>query len=317
MDIEQHIDPELRAVLKQLPENPACMEELIAFRKMMGEFIATPDQIMIREGGVTIEERNIPGSKGAPDVPVIIFSPSGKPQNAPGLLYIHGGGFIMCNAKMFSADCERIVENAGCVIMSVDYRLAPENPFPAALDDCYAALRWMFASAQKLGVDPARIAIGGESAGAGLAAAVALMARDRKEFKLVFQLLLSACLDDRHITPSSRAITDRRVWNRSSSLFAWKSYLGSKHSGEVSPYAAPARAKDLSGLPPAYIMTSELDLLRDENVKYAMRLSQAGVSTELHVFSSAFHGLEQFPPAAIAKRAISEYIDALKRAFSR
>lgn len=317
MDIEQHIDPELRAVLKQLPENPACMEELIAFRKMMSEFMATSDQIMTGKGGITIEERNVPGSDGAPDVPVIIFSPSGKPQNAPGLLYIHGGGFIMCSAKMFSADCERMVENVGCVIVSVDYRLAPENPFPAALDDCYAALRWMFASAQELGVDPTRIAIGGESAGAGLTAAVALLARDRKEIKPTFQLLLSGCLDDRHITPSSRAITDKRVWNRATSLFAWKSYLGKKHGGEVSPYAAPARAKDLSGLPPAYIMTSELDVLRDENVEYAIRLMQAGVSTELHVFSGAFHGFEQFPPAEISIRAVSEYIDALRRAFSR
>jgi acetyl esterase/lipase len=317
MDIEQHIDPELKAVLQQLPEMPACMEELITYRKTIGEFMAMLDQIMTRKGGVTIEERNVPGPKGAPEVPVIIFSPSGKPQNAPGLLYIHGGGFIMCSAKMFSADCERIVENVGCVIVSVDYRLAPEHPFPAAPEDCYAALRWMFASAPKLGVDRARIAIGGESAGAGLAAAVALMARDHKGVKLVFQLILSGCLDDRHITPSSHAITDKRVWNRASSLFAWKSYLRSKHSGEVSPYAAPARAKDLSGLPPAYVMTGELDPLRDENVDYAMRLMQAGVSAELHVFPGAIHGFEQFLTAAIGLQAVSEYIDALKSAFSR
>ncbi|HJX70217.1 MAG TPA: alpha/beta hydrolase [Dehalococcoidia bacterium] len=200
----------------------------------------------------------------------------------------------------------------------MDYRLAPEHPFPAAIDDCYVALRWMFASAQKLGVDPARIAIGGESAGAGLAAAVcAHGSRPQKEQAGISIDTQSGCLDDRHVTPSSHAITDRRVWNRASSMFAWKSYLGSKRSGEVSPYAAPARAKDLSGLPPAYIMTGELDVLRDENIEYAMRLMQAGVPTELHVFPSAIHGFEQLPPAAISIRAVSEYIDALKRAFSR
>jgi acetyl esterase len=292
------------------------MEELIIYRKAISEYTSMLEQTMTKKGGVTIEERNVPGPKGAPDVHLIIFSSSEKTKPTPGLFYIHGGGFIMCNAKIFSADCERIVENAGCVVVSVDYRLAPEHPFPAALEDCYSALRWMFASASNLGVDPARIAIGGESAGAGLTAAVTLMARDRKEVKPMFQVILSGCLDDRHTTPSMHAITDRKIWNRASSLFAWKSYLGSNYSGEVSPYAAPIRAKDLSGLPPAYIMTSELDPMRDENIEYALRLLQAGVSTELHVFPGAFHGFEQFPTAAVSLRGINDYIDSLKRAFS-
>jgi acetyl esterase/lipase len=208
---------------------------------------------------------------------------------------------------------ERVIDS---VVVSVGYRLAPEHPFPAALEDCYAALTWLTAHAEELGVDPARIAVRGPSAGGTLAAAVALLARDRKVVKLAFQQILYSPLDDRQSTPSSYEITDPRMLNRDLLLTIWKDYLGSDHQGEVSPYAAPARADDLSSLPPTYIMVGELDPLRDENIEYARRLMQAGVPTELHVYPGGFHGFEsQIPTAAISQRATAEANEALKRAL--
>jgi acetyl esterase/lipase len=233
----------------------------------------------------------------------------------PGVLYIHSGAFIFGDLDTDDYLCRDLVEAVNCVVVAVDYRLAPEHPFPAAPDDCYAALRWMAASATEFGIDPSRIALRGESAGGGLAAAVALMARDRKEVKVAFQMLLFSCLDDRNTAPSSYEITDPRTWNRQLSINAWKAYLGHNHQGEVSPYAAPMRAEDLSGLPPAYLMVGELDPLRDENIMYAMRLMQAGVPTELHVYPGAFHVFEEIVEAAVSIRAIKEYNEALKRAL--
>jgi len=320
MNIEKSMDPELRAVFTKLPELPKATstEEFVAARKSISEMIAAMQVGQPKSDRVMVEDRCVPSPTGSPEVPIRIYTPSSRTEALPGLLYIHGGGFTAGSAKDFDFNCEHIVENVGCVVVSVDYRLAPEHPFPAGPEDCYTTLRWMVASAVDLGVNAASIAVGGASAGGGLAAAVALMARDRKEVKLAFQWLLYGCLDDRHITPSSHAITDMRVWNRAKSLSGWKAYLGSDHQGEVSPYAAPTRMEDLSSLPPAYIMVGELDLMRDENIEYATRLMQAGVSTELHVIPGAFHGFEFLVPnAAVSIRARSECTEALKYALSR
>lgn len=181
----------------------------------------------------------------------------------------------------------------------------------------HAALTWLAANAQELGVDSDRLAIAGQSAGGGICAAVGLMARDRGEMKLSFQMPLYGCLDDRHITSSSHDITDTRTWYRELSLKAWEAYLGTDDKGDVSPYAAPTRATNLEGLPPTYMMIGTLDLMRDENIEYANRLMQTGVPTELHVYPGAFHGFEIITPnSSISQRAASEYIAALKRAFN-
>src|SRR6266700_4525201 len=314
MNFDQSLDPELRAGLAAMPAMDGLVEDVPSLRKMMLEMMTALPRTRLES--VTIEDRYIPGPEGAPEVLVRIYSPKARAEVLPGVLWIHGGGFIMGHPIMDDNLCQRFVEHVGCVVVSVDWRLAPENPFPAGVEDCYAALQWMVASAPELRIDIDRVAVAGASAGGGITAAVALLARDRGGPKLAFQMPLYGCLDDRHITPSSQVITDPRVWNRDISLKAWKLYLGDSQQGEVSPYAAPTRAKDLSGLPPAYICIGEADLMRDENIEYAMRLMQAGVSTELHIYPGAFHGFDvMVPTAAISQRAASEYTDALKRAL--
>jgi acetyl esterase/lipase len=214
---------------------------------------------------------------------------------------------------------QQLVTRIGCVAVSVDYRLPPEHPFPVPVEDCYAGLQWLFTHAGDLGVHPSRIAIGGASAGGGLAAGLALLARDRGEVPVAFQLLIYPMIDDRNVTPASYAITDPRVWHRESNRLGWKAYLGREGGGDnVSPYAAATRATDLTNLPPAYIPVGTLDLFIDENIEYAQRLIQAGVATELHVYPGAFHGFDMLAPsAAVSKQFKAERDQALKRALYR
>ncbi len=243
-----------------------------------------------------------------------IFRP--RVPTGSGLLWIHGGGMVLGSAR---ADTSPIgyTADAGCVTVSVDYRLAPEHPYPAQLDDCYAALTWLAGQAADLGVEPGRIAIGGGSAGGGLAAATALLARDRGGPALAYQMLVAPMLDDRMDTPSSTAFTDPAMgWTSASNRYAWRALLGDAAGGaDVSPYAAPARATDLTGLPPTYLCVGELEVFRDECVAYALRLLQAGVPTELHVYPGAFHGWEILPDAEISRRSVAERTAALRRAL--
>ncbi len=320
MNIQEYIalmDPELRAGFLQMkPFYDSQPTDLGEARQWLATLMAGVNLGSTSSTNrVVIEDRRIPGPDGAPEVPIRIYRPTNSTALVPGLLYIHGGGFTLGDLNSEHAACLYIVEKVGCVLVSVDYRLAPEHPFPAAPEDCYAALTWMATHSQELGIDSSRIGVQGGSAGGGLCAAVALMARDRKEVKLIFQLPMCACLDDRHITPSSHQIADEAmVWGRPASLKGWQAYLGADHQGEVSAYAAPARAEDLSGLPPTYMTVGTLDMMRDENIDYAQRLMQADVPTELHVYPGGFHGFEgMVPNAAISVRATNEQIQALKR----
>ncbi len=254
----------------------------------------------------------------AGDVPVRVYSPADQDGPLPGLVYMHGGGFVLGSAEMFSGDAERIAAEVGAVVVSVDYRLAPEHPFPAPIEDCYTALTWTAESAAELGIDPARLAIGGESAGGGLAAGTALLARDRGGPELCFQFLGVPELDDRLDTPSMRAYHDTPMWHRPAAEFSWDSYLGGtgiRRTEGVSPYAAPARAEDLSGLPPAFVMTCQFDPLRDEGIDYAQRLAQAGVPTELVLYPGTFHGSSLVRDAAVTRRMTEDQIAALRRAL--
>ena len=204
-----------------------------------------------------------------------------------------------------------------CVVVSVDYRLAPEHPFPAPIEDCYTALKWMFDKRGDLGVADSRIVIGGISAGGGLAAALALLVRDRAEVQMSFQLLLCPMIDNRNVEPASDHLPDAVLWTRHNNKFGWDCYLdGNPGSGEVSPYAAAARADDLSGLPPAYIYVGDADLFADENIDYARRLIKAGVAVELHVFPGGFHGFEVFAVGnQMARQCLAATDRALKRAL--
>lgn len=211
--------------------------------------------------------------------------------------------------------CMALAVDVDCLVTSVEYRLAPEHPHPAPVEDCYAGLRWLVGQAATLGVDPSRIAIGGASAGGGLAAALGLMARDRGEIDILFQLLIYPMLDDRNDTPSCRYVTNPRVWNRKANQAGWLALLGVAAGGkDVSPYAAPSRATDLSGLPPTYLAVGELDLFLDENIDFATRLLRAGVATELHVYPGAFHGSDiMVPDSELSRRWIADRNSALKR----
>jgi acetyl esterase/lipase len=230
-------------------------------------------------------------------------------------VYCHGGGFVLGEIDLFDPVCGGYAANADVIVISVDYRLAPEHPFPAGVEDCYAALLWTAANATDLAVDPAAVAVGGESAGGALAAALALMARDRHGPAIAFQLLANAVLDDRLETVSVRSFTDTPLWNSHQTAIMWDLYLGPERR-QVSPYAAPARATDLSGLPPAYVQTAEFDPLRDEGIAYAQRMLHAGVPVELHNFAGAFHGFDALP-TAISRAAAAAQDAALRRALHK
>lgn len=314
------IDPELRAVLEDSPTPFLRMllseRALTEKRKVVDELCAGMLESKAADDRVKKEDRMIPGPPGAPDVRVRIYRPADQGSPLPGLCWAHGGGMIMGKPELSELTVSSYVQRIGCVAVSIDYRLAPEHQHPAAIEDCYAGLLWTAQHAQELEIDAARLAIGGESAGGGLAAATALLARDRGGPALIFQLLVCPMLDDRNVTASSYEITDIGVWDRRHNVEAWSAVLGKSAGDPISPYAAPARATDLSGLPAAYIDAGELDVFRDEDIEYAARLARAGVPAELHVYPGAFHGWDAFAPkAAVSKRANAERRDALRRAL--
>jgi acetyl esterase/lipase len=220
------------------------------------------------------------------------------------LYYIHGGGMIIGDNRSGLPAALNHAEELQLAVVSVDYRLAPETPHPGPVEDCYAGLSWTVAHADELGIDPARVIVGGGSAGGGLSAAVALLARDRGGPALAGQLLICPMLDDRNDTPSARQMAGLGVWDRAANDVGWTALLGAARGGPgVSPYAAPARAADLSGLPPAFIDVGSAETFRDEDVAYATRIWQAGGSAELHVWPGGFHGFAGIVPRAALSRA--------------
>jgi acetyl esterase len=306
------IDPELAAALAMLPAND--LTDLPAARRGFADLIAAMPQPDAT--GVRVEDRLVPGLDGAPDVPIRIYRPE-RPV-APAAVYdVHGGGFILGDLDVVHAGNVVLARELGVVVVSVDYRLAPETPFPGPLEDVYAGLVWLSEHAGELGVDPARIAIHGSSAGGGLCAGLALLARDRGGPAIAFQYLGVPEVDDRLTTPSMTAYTDTPVWNRPNAVISWNAYLGEGVPGTdgVSPYAAPARATDLAGLPPAYVSVMHFDPLRDEGIAYALGMLAAGVTVELHLFPGTFHGSGLAPQAAISKREAAEKLAVLRRAL--
>lgn len=234
----------------------------------------------------------------------------------PCLYAIHGGGYILGNRLMEDPMMARLCPDLGIVGVSVEYRLAPDTSYPGPLEDCYDGLAWTIAHADELGIDPNNIGIYGGSAGGGLAAALALLVRDRDEFKIRFQTLMFPMIDDRQITPSSK-LDGLAVWSREGNEAGWRAYLGDLYGAESLPiYAAAARARDLSGLPPAYVAVGGIDGFRDEDIDYAMRLYQAGVPTELHVYPGGPHGFGLAPDAEISKQSSRDVTDWVRRQFA-
>lgn len=261
----------------------------------------------------------IPGEGEDHRIRLCIYRPSDLTGPAPVLLWIHGGGYVIGRAEMNAAYVAGLVQKVGLVVISVDYRLAPAYSFPTPLNDCYQALKWISDNAQALGVDPDRIAIGGESAGGGLAASLAQLACDRGEVRPVFQLLVYPMLDDRSALREDLPEAEMVTWTPGSNRYGWECYLGRPcGSDDPPPYAVPIRRADLSGLPPAWIGVGTLDLFHDEDIAYAEKLRDDGVACELVVVPGAFHGFDQFDdnlPVVQAFRA-SQFA-ALSRCFDR
>lgn len=303
-------DPELAAVIPAIPA--VTISDLAAARAGLDELSAQAGA-NVDTSGVVIEDRVVPGS-GGHSIPVRVYAPTERDGRLPGILYIHGGGFALGSVDTEHAGAVMLARSVGAVVVSVDYRLAPEHPFPAGLDDCYDTLTWMRDGADQFEVDLDRLAVFGNSAGGGLAAAVALLSRDRGGPSLCFQYLGIPELDDRLETVSMQTFVDTPMWNRPNAVLSWQYYLGDD-PGEVSPYAAPARATDLSGLPPTYISTMEFDPLRDEGLIYGLRLLQAGVTVELHQYPGTFHGSALVFTAATSVRQSAETMDVMRRAL--
>ncbi len=312
MTTKHLVDPELVQVLDYIPATVLTAEILPQVRAMSRVSVdLSPSSTL------SISEHFIPGAEGSPDVRVLFYKATPVQAAVPALIWLHGGGYIMGSADAEDAMIKSIVSAVGCAAVAVDYRLAPETPYPGPLEDCYAALKWLSTHADELGIDPNRIAVGGSSAGGGLAAALALLARDREEFPLMFQFLIAPMIDDRTCALAEpHPYTGEFIWTREANRFGWTSLLGHEPGGtDVSPYAAPARAKNLEGLPAAFINVGAIDLFLEEDVEYARRLMWAGVPTELHVYPGAYHGFRMVAEAQVTKAAQQDQLSALKRAF--
>jgi len=255
---------------------------------------------------VEISDHVAPGLHGAPPVPLRVYRPKGASGPLPCLYWIHGGGMIMAKMHFDDPDCQAYAENVNCVVVSVEYRLAPESAQPALIEDCYAGLKWVAENADRLGIAADRIAVGGRSGGGCLAAATTLMARDIGAFPIAFQLLIYPMLDDAGETASAREFADVISWGAGHNRFAWSAVLGTGAARTTSsPYAVPARVEDLSRLPPTYVQVGGLEIFRDEAIAYAQRLMMAGTQCELQVYPGQYHASDMFNPMAESIRRMA------------
>jgi acetyl esterase/lipase len=310
------IDPESRVPLEGLLEVmpggfnaiPDIVQRRAAVQGMLAALEVPPNP------RVTSEDRTVPGPEGQPDIGVRIYRPVEATGSLPGIVFIHGGGMILGDVAGEDAAAGLLCAEVGAVVVSVEYRLAPEHPHPAPVEDCYAGLVWTAKNASELGIDEHRLAVYGGSAGGGLAIGIALLARDRGGPALRFLMPIYPMIDERNVTASSHEITDIGIWDRAGNVEAWDWYLGGK---EADQYAAPRLAEDVSGLPSTFIDVGTVDLFRDEDIAFAQRLMQAGVPTELHVNPGSYHASETFAPdAALSRRIWAMRVDALRRALA-
>ncbi len=309
------VQPDLLKWLEAMPAE-TWDAAIVPLRRAQMLEMARSGKPPLRED-VCEESRYVPGPTGAPEVRVLVVRPRERADAAPAILHMHDGGFVAGLPEYSRATIAGFAGELGAVVVSVDYRLAPETRFPGALEDCYAVLAWLVEHAAALDIDPARIAVSGESAGGGLAAGLSLLARDRGEYRIAFQHLVCPVLDDRTaLRKDLSPLVGEFIWTNASNHFAWSALLGKPPGGpDVSPYAAPARAADLSGLPTACIAVGALDLFVEENVDYARRLIGAGVPCELHVYAGAPHGFPMAWRSAVAQACTRDSHAALRRAL--
>ncbi len=310
------VDPELAAGLESIPQLDFSVDNLPALRSQLGAMY--DQQARALPPSDTVERREVcaPGAAGDPDVRMLLYIPAGATGPRPGFFHIHGGGFVLGSADMSALFCATIASELGCVVASVDYRLAPQTQFPGNIEDCYAGLKWFHGHAAEIGLDTGRIAIGGESAGGGLAASLALLARDRGEVPIIHQQLIYPMLDDRRAA-DPHPYTGEFGWTEERNQFGWRCLLGGETRGDaVSPYAAAARAPDLGGLPPAFISLGSLDLFLEQDLEYARRLTRAGVRVELHVYPGAYHGSDVVAEARLTRNHLRDQFAALAAALA-
>jgi acetyl esterase len=307
------LDPEIAKGLTLFPA--LDLRDVNAARAIQARMRETANIPRPTDDRITEVEKIISRPDSESNITIRIYTPKERKGLLPSLVFYHGGGFVMGDLESTHPRCLRLSSDGGAIVVSVDYRLAPEHPFPAGIEDCYTALQWTADHAGAIGADPQQLAVGGVSAGGCLAAGVALMARDREGPSIGFQLLIYPVLDDRLQTSSMRNGADYPIWNSRNCRDMWHHYLGAPQK-VVSPYAAPARAKSLSRLPPAYIATAEYDPLRDEAIQYALRLLQAGVPVELHQYAGTVHGFDGLLPSTVSKQAADELVTVFRRFVS-
>lgn len=291
--------------------------DIISARRTVDDVIAVVKAQAPPMEGVAARDLDVPGYGGGPPVRVRVYRPSSHDRGLPAVVWMHAGGWVLGSIELEDLAAAQLAKDVDCVVASVEYRLAPEHPFPAALHDGYAVLKWLTSESSALGVDPARIAVGGASAGGNLAAGLALMARDHGDLSIALQVLIYPSLDDRTAGPAGDARPETLFWTRQNAIDAWTAYLNrAPGSDDISAYAAPSRSEDLSGLPPAYMPIGALDPFLDENIDYARRLLAANVPTELHVYPAACHAFDVFGAGTrIGAQFVMDRNAALRRAL--
>ena len=305
------LDPQLAPLLELAPAARFTDETLPKIREIRAKAAITPkipDEVIV-------ETFHAPGLGDAPPVRMLVSRRREVSGKQPVILHLHGGGYVLGDPEGSLIYCMGWAKRFGALVCSVDYRLAPETHAPGNVEDGYAALTWLYENADMLGIDTARIAVAGESAGGGLAAALALMVRDKGEYAFCYQHLVFPMIDDRTVVRADLSETyGEFVWTRASNGFGWRALLGHEPGlADVSPYAAPARAEDLSGLPPTFIATGAMDLFVEEDLEYARRLMGAGVPVELHVYPGAPHAYMWVADAEVSKQSFRDAELAMRR----
>lgn len=319
MPQHDNIDPEslspLVALYEALPGGFNAIPDIQVRRATLNGMLEAMTADLPPSENVLVEDRVVPGPEGGPDLAVRVYRPVNAVGPLPGILFIHGGGMILGTLDTDHLTATMLCESVGAIVVSIDYRLAPENPAPAAIEDCYAGLTWMAGHADELGYGPVeRLAVYGGSAGGGLAIATALVSRDRGGPTLRYLMAPYPQIDDRNVTASSLEIVDIGIWDRAGNIEAWEWYLGGQPADQ---YSAPTRAKDLTGLPPSFIDVGDQDMFMDEDLEFASRLKDAEVPVELHVYPGAYHASEVFAPTAeLSQRIWATRIAALQKALA-